>query len=117
MKRQLKVTITGVLTGITFVAVAVSIACNKSTTVDCKPTGSNCSAASPNCSSATYSGTVSDPGTKTAITGGSPGYTVWEDGEPCSYVCTITKDCANLSPQVNRTGEKNKKPPVNPTGC
>src|SRR5579883_1972970 len=107
MNTQLKITLIGILVGVGFVALASSGACNKSTSVDCATSGSSCQATSPNCDTGSYSGTVTSAGSKTAITGGSPGYTSWDDGDACSYVCTITKDCDNLSPQVNKTGDKN----------
>lgn len=113
---KLIVTLTGCITGFAFVAFASSGACNKSTSVDCKALDAVCTAKSPNCSGS-YNGKVSQAGSKTAITSGSPGYDNWTDDTKCSYVCKITSDCDGLSPEVNMNGGYNQKVASGAHGC
>jgi hypothetical protein len=89
-------------------------ACNKDGgTTDCT-TATTCSAASQNCSpSDKYDGTVTSKGSRSVVTGvgyGESGKSSTKDGAACTYVCTITSDCAGKSPQVDVSGGKNVTP-------
>jgi hypothetical protein len=107
MKLVTQLAIASALAAAPIAIVASSGACNKQADdVACSTANSSCNVQSPNCGTLTYAGTVTTAGTRKVITSGKPGKDNSTNGSACSYVCTITSDCANLSPAVNGDGGK-----------
>ena len=83
-------------------------------------TSNICSSGSPNCSpNSRYPGTVTDHGTRT-ITRQVTYWDFWagykapsRDKGPCTWVCTVTSDCAGQSPQNTGYGAHNIAPGTN----
>ena len=93
-------------------AISVYGACNQQVIDSCYTGSSNtCSAATFACQQQAYPGTVTDAGLHFGVTSASSsGWSSKTPGDVCTYVCTITSNCHDESPEVDVQGDNEEFP-------